>query len=152
MEPSTASMISTTSTARAGAALSRTLFELLSTASYSPREVYEVATAVVDLSVALDDLYHIDGEWRSMGPGIKMKRELERQVASALECINTLYGEIRALIDPANAAARLLWAFRRARWRSLLWEAEIYKAGVWTIMTTMSLACRLHSAVVYVPI
>lgn len=147
MEPPTALSTSMTNTARTGANLSGTILELLSAASYRPKEVSEAAKAVVDLS---ETLGHLGYEWGPTGPGTTIKGELERQVTSALECIATLYGEIRALIDPASAAARLLWAFRRARWRSLHWQAESYKAGVWTILTILTLAFRLKCVAVYV--
>ncbi|KAK7978801.1 hypothetical protein PG996_004854 [Apiospora saccharicola] len=148
MEPSAALITFTKDAARTGAAISGSIFELLSASQHSPKEVYEVAKAVADLSVALEDL---GGEWRGIGgPEAKMKRELERQATSALECIATLHGDIRALIDPGNAAARLLWAFRRTRWCALLWQADYYKAGIRLIMTTVALAFRLSCAAEYV--
>ncbi|KAK8086015.1 hypothetical protein PG994_000989 [Apiospora phragmitis] len=125
-----------------GAAISSALFDLLSTTGHAPREVYEVAKAVSDLSVNVSRINHV---WPPPGkmPKYTPKPRLERQLTATVERIAALHDEIQALIDPGNAAARLLWAFRRARWRSLLLRADAYIAGISIISNTLVLADQL---------
>ncbi|KAK6825582.1 hypothetical protein PG987_013076 [Apiospora arundinis] len=161
MDPGPAKIISLTrKTSRTGTATSRALSRLLAAASYTPKEVCDVAKAMSDLSVMLG---YLSRDWDSLDPEIKRKKKkkmkkakkaksiqrklpkpkLRRQIASALERINVLHGEIQALVDPGNAAARLLWAFRRTRWRTLLRQVESYKLGIRMICDILALTCQL---------
>ncbi|KAK8025265.1 hypothetical protein PG990_003088 [Apiospora arundinis] len=161
MDPGLAKIISLTrETSRTGTATSRALSRLLAAASYTPKEVCDVAKAMSDLSVMLG---YLSRDWDSLDPEIKRKKKmkmkkakkaksiqrklpkpkLRRQIASALERINVLHGEIQALVDPGNAAARLLWAFRRTRWRTLLRQVESYKLGIRMICDILALTCQL---------
>ncbi|KAK8093451.1 hypothetical protein PG997_000136 [Apiospora hydei] len=134
-----------------GAEISSAIFKLLSSTPphAAPREVYDVAKAVSELS---GNVGRITRVW----PAPKFhslyttKETLGRQATITLERISLLYDEIQALIDSGNAAARLLWAFRRTRWRLLLLQADAYSTGVRIITNTMVLAEQLRNAHGYV--
>ncbi|KAK8107036.1 uncharacterized protein PG998_009049 [Apiospora kogelbergensis] len=139
----------TKATSRTGVAVSKALFGLLATATYAPKEVYDVAKAVSDLSAILNGLTSLWGgpesgkRTRTKRKDKLQKRKLERQTASVVERIDMLHREIQALIDPRNAAARLLWAVRRSRWRKLLRQVESYKIGTSMIDEIADLAFDL---------
>ncbi|KAK7949303.1 uncharacterized protein PG986_010189 [Apiospora aurea] len=128
-----------------GAEISSAIFQLLSSTlpHAAPREVYGVAKAVSNLS---GNVSRINRVWPA--PAFhsphNTKATLERQTTVALERIATLYDEVQALIDPGNAAARLLWAFRQARWRMLLLQVDAYGAAIRIITNTMLLADHLR--------
>ena len=158
MDPPPGSIVSLTrQTSRTGTAVSRALFGLLAAASHTPKVVYDVATAVSNVSVNLGDL---GLQWDFAKPGKKNNkkknkkkkkkkqlslRKLERQTKSVVERMDTLHGEIHALIDPGNAAARLLWAFRRTRWCTLLRQIESCKIGIRMIRDMIYLAYELKA-------
>lgn len=139
-------------TAGAGGEISSAVLKLLSAPRQGPNEVHDLAKAVSDLSGNTSRIARVWPAPKFRSP-YAAKEELEQHVARVMELIATLHRGVGDLIDPGNAAARLLWAFRRARWRALLLQADACNAGVNIISNTMVLAehLRHHHAYVSAP-
>ncbi|KAK8004509.1 GTP-binding protein [Apiospora arundinis] len=123
---------------QAGVSLSRGIFNLLSALRHAPKEAYDVAKTISDLSIVLSELRRVLRDGRDI-----IKRKLLRRVASAMRRIRRIHEEIGTLIQVADGAARFLWAFRRSKCAVLLQKIESFQVGINLILQIILLALQL---------
>lgn len=124
---------------QAGTALSKAIFNIVSATRNAPREVYDIAKAVGDLSLILSELRGVLRKGKDI-----IRRRLLRSLKSAIRNIQTLHGEIQNLTDASTGAARLAWAFRRSKCSALLQQIDSYKIGINMILNTVQLALHIE--------
>lgn len=122
---------------QAGASLSKLIYDIISGARNAPREAFDIARGVSDLSIILSELRRILKDGKDI-----YSRKLLRRVSSAMKRISRLHGLISAMLDVSNAAARLMWTFRRSKATSILYQIESHKTGINMILHIMVLAVQ----------
>lgn len=122
----------------AGVALSRAIYDAISSIRNAPKEVSSIAKGLCDLSVVLGELRRVLKDGQDV-----YRRKLIRRVASAMRRVGRVQSEIRELLDSTGTLAKLKWAFRKSRAKELLYAIESYKTGISIILQTMVLAVQL---------
>ncbi|KAI0968673.1 hypothetical protein F4678DRAFT_442456 [Xylaria arbuscula] len=122
----------------AGIALSRAIYDAISSIRNAPKEVSTIAKGLCDLSVIFGELRRVlkDGE-------NVYRRKLIRRVASAIRRVGRVQSEIKELLHGTGTLPKLKWAFRKSKAQELLYAIESYKTGINIILQTMVLAVQL---------
>ncbi|KAI1841930.1 hypothetical protein JX266_011900 [Neoarthrinium moseri] len=122
----------------AGASLSRLILDIVSGARNAPKEAFDIARAISDLSIILSELRRVLKDGSEI-----YRRKLLRRVQSAMRRIERLHGVISEMLDVTSKTARIMWSFRRSKATTILYQIESHKTGINMILHTMVLAVQL---------
>ncbi|KAI0517461.1 hypothetical protein F5B22DRAFT_603052 [Xylaria bambusicola] len=122
----------------AGIALSRAIYDIISSVRNAPKEISDIAKGLCDLSFILRELRRVLKDGQDV-----YRRQLIRRVASAIKRVSRIQDEIEDLLDLTGKGAKLKWLFRKSKIQGLLYTIESYKTGINMILQTMMLAVQL---------
>lgn len=133
----------------AGIALSKAIYDLISSIRSTPKEISDIARGISDLSLILRELRRVLKDGRKL-----YTRKLLRRVNSAVRRIQRIHEIIGGLIgnDGMEGLVRLKWLFRRSRTMHLLYQIESHKTGINMILRIMILAVQTRKISMYVPV
>ncbi|KAK2001191.1 hypothetical protein LX36DRAFT_708741 [Colletotrichum falcatum] len=124
---------------QAGASLSKTIYELVSSMRGAPKEIADIARGIHDLSLILSELRHVLRDGKAL-----YRRKLLRHIRSASRRIHKIHKEIKRLIDVGSGFGRLKWALRRSASMQLLYQIEGHKNAINMVLQTISLAIQIR--------
>ncbi|KAI1368164.1 hypothetical protein F5Y08DRAFT_335937 [Xylaria arbuscula] len=122
----------------AGIALSRAIYDIVSSVRNAPKEASDIARGLCDLSLNLRELRRV----LKAGQDI-CRRSLIKRVASSIKRVSRIQDEIEDLLDITGKGVRLRWLFRKSKIQGLLYAIESHKTGINLILQTMTLAVQL---------
>ncbi|KAK8022547.1 hypothetical protein PG993_013314 [Apiospora rasikravindrae] len=130
--------------AQAGTALSKAIYNLVSATRNAPKEAYDIARDVGDLSLILSELRRVLRDGKKI-----IRRRLLRLVSYTMRRIQDVHDEIHDLIDASTGIAGLAWAFRRSKCRDLTQQIDSYKVSINMILITINSALQVKLNVKY---
>ncbi|KAJ3580270.1 hypothetical protein NPX13_g303 [Xylaria arbuscula] len=122
----------------AGIALSRAIYDIVSSVRNAPKEASDIARGLCDLSLNLRELRRV-----LKGGQDICRRSLIKRVASSIKRVSRIQDEIEDLLDITGKGVRLRWLFRKSKIQGLLYAIESHKTGINLILQTMTLAVQL---------
>lgn len=121
--------------ATAGAALSKTTYEFISSTRGASREMRQIARAIAELSIILGELHRVLRESAEL-----YNRKFLRRINSATERISRIHGEIYKLMDGARGRTTFTWMLKRSEVHHKLVQIESHKTGVNLMLNILVLA------------
>ncbi|KAH6962072.1 hypothetical protein BKA56DRAFT_499202 [Ilyonectria sp. MPI-CAGE-AT-0026] len=121
--------------ATTGAALSKTIYEFISSTRGASREMRQIARAIADLSIILGELHRVLRESAEL-----YNRKFLRRIKSATKRISRIHGEIHKLMDGARGLTAFTWMLKRSEVHHKLVQIESHKTGVNLMLNILVLA------------
>jgi hypothetical protein len=121
--------------ATAGTALSKAIYELISSSRGAAREMADMARTIADLSIVLGELRRVLKSAAEL-----CSRRYLRRIKSAMRRIAKIHDEIHDILDGIQGFASVKWRFKRSELQAKLALIEGHKTGINLMLNILLLA------------
>ncbi|KAL6353620.1 hypothetical protein LRP88_14118 [Fusarium phalaenopsidis] len=126
---------SITGIATAGTALSKAIYEFVSSTRGASREMLDIARTITDLSIILGELRRVLRDGSEL-----CNRKYLRRIKSAMRRISRIHDEIHQLMNEARRFAAFKWRLKRSEVQQKLARIESHKTGINLMLNILVLA------------
>jgi hypothetical protein len=126
---------SITGIATAGTALSKAIYEFVSSTRGASREMLDIARTIGDLSIILGELRRVLRDGSEL-----CNRKYLRRIKSAMRRISRIHDEIHELMNEARGFAAFKWKLKRSEVQQKLARIESHKTGINLMLNILVLA------------
>ncbi|KAH7274948.1 hypothetical protein B0J15DRAFT_473864 [Fusarium solani] len=126
---------SITGIATAGTALSKAIYEFVSSTRGASREMLDIARTIGDLSIILGELRRVLRDGSEL-----CNRKYLRRIKSAMRRISRIHDEIHELMNEARGFAAFKWRLKRSEVQQKLARIESHKTGINLMLNILVLA------------
>lgn len=121
--------------AAAGTALSKAIYEFVSTNRGASREMLDIARTIADLSIILGELRRVLRDGSEL-----CNRKYLRRIKSATRRISRIHREIHQLMDDSRGFVSFKWRLKRSEVQEKLARIECHKTAINLMLNILVLA------------